>query len=83
MKITDKGVMFSEYRSASPGIGVSAFTDCDGATLLIDTATLARMYELCKFDLERRNGWAAVMARIETPNGALCGERSESERTRG
>jgi hypothetical protein len=68
MQVTDKGVFFTDYRSASPGVGVSSFTDRDGATLFIDTGTLVRMYELCKFDLERRGGWAAVMARVETPN---------------
>jgi len=68
MQVTDKGVFFTDYRSASPGIDVSAFADRAGATLLIDTATLVRMYELCRLDLERRGGWAAVMARVETPN---------------
>lgn len=68
MKINVNGVTFDNYRSASPGVYLSTFTDAEGATLLIDTATLVRMYELCKFDLERRNGWAAVMERVETPN---------------
>jgi len=73
MKINSTGVMFCDYRGASPGIDFSSFTDEDGATLLIDTATLVRMYELCKFDLERRHGWAAVMAKIETPNADVTG----------
>lgn len=67
MKINMNGVTFDNYRSASPGVYMSSFTDSDGATLLIDTATLVRMYELCRLDLERRNGWAAVMARVEPP----------------
>jgi hypothetical protein len=68
MKITDRGLFFTEYKSASPGVFVSSFTDKDGAALLIDTVTLVRMYELCKFDLQHRGGWADVMARVETPN---------------
>lgn len=68
MHITKNGLIFCDYQGASPGIDFSSFTDKDGATLLIDAATLVRMYELCKFDLERRHGWAAVMAKIETPN---------------
>lgn len=71
MQVTDKGVFFADYRSASPGVGVSSFTDRDGATLFIATDTLVRMYELLKFDLEHRGGWAAVMARVETPNGLV------------
>jgi hypothetical protein len=73
MQVTDKGVFFTDYRSASPGVDVSSFTDRDGATLLIGTDALVRMYELCKFDLERRGGWAAVMKRVETHNGMLAG----------
>lgn len=65
MQITKNGVIFDNYQSASPGIGFSSFTDKDGATLIIDTATLVRMYELCKFDLERRNVWNAVMDKLE------------------
>ena len=65
MKITRNGVLFESYVSASPASTISAFTDRDGATLLIDTATLVRMYELVRFDLERRGGWADVMARME------------------
>lgn len=65
MKITNNGALFADYRSASPGVDLSSFTDRDGATLLIDTATLVRMYELCKFDLERRGGWVAVMQRVD------------------
>ena len=68
MKINANGVAFNNYRSASPGVTVSTFVDDEGATLIIDTATLVRMYELCKCDLERRHGWAAVMERVETPN---------------
>lgn len=68
MQITKNGLIFRDYRWASPGVELSSFTDNDGATLVIDTAALIRMYELCKLDLERRNGWAAVMARVETAN---------------
>lgn len=67
MRITANGVTFENYRSASPGEYVSTFTDSDGATLLIDTVTLVRMYELCKFDLERRNGWDSVMLQVGEP----------------
>ena len=73
MNITANGVKFDNYRSASPSVYMSTFTDYEGATLLIDTATLVKMYELCKFDLERRNGWAAVMERVETPNANVSG----------
>ena len=65
MDMTRHGVHFTDYRSASPGLEVSTFTDRDGATLLINTATLVRMYELCKLDLERRNGWGAVMQHVD------------------
>lgn len=65
MKITSTGVYFDGYVSASPSETICAFTDRDGATLLIDTAALVRMYELVRFDLERRGGWAGVMARVE------------------
>ncbi len=78
MQITKNGLIFSDYQWASPGIDFSSFTDKDGATLLIDTDTLVRMYELCKFDLERRGGWAAVMARVETPNVAIKPRRQAS-----
>ena len=64
MKINGHGLMFADYILASPGAQVSTFTDSDGATLRIDTLTLVRMYELCKFDLERRNLWASVLERL-------------------
>lgn len=66
MKITSTGAHFDNYVSASPSATVCAFDDRDGATLLIDTPTLVRMYELVKFDLERRGGWADLMARMES-----------------
>lgn len=66
MKIASTGVYFDNYVNASPSSYTCAFTDRDGATLLIDAATLVRMYELVKFDLERRGGWADLMARIES-----------------
>lgn len=70
MLITRSGVTFSGYQSASPGSMVSSFTDEHGASLLIDTATLVRMYELVKFDLERRGGWDELMQRVqESGNG--------------
>lgn len=65
MKITSTGVHFDSYVGASIAPTVCAFDDRDGATLLIDTIALVRMYELARFDLERRGGWAGVMARIE------------------
>jgi hypothetical protein len=58
-------VIFEDFREASPSVELSFFTDEDGATLAVDTATLVRMYELCKRDLERRKGWKSVMARVE------------------
>ena len=64
MKITSTGVAFRDYVSACPSPTICSFTDRDGATLLIDTPTLVRMYELVRFDLERRGGWVDVMARI-------------------
>ena len=48
---------------AAPG---SPFGGTHGAPLLIDAATLVRMYELVRFDLERRGGWADLMARMES-----------------
>lgn len=65
MKITNNGVIFTDYQRASPGTITSSFTDRDGATLLIDTGTLIRMYDLCKFDLERKGAWSSVMARAD------------------
>lgn len=67
MKVTANGVVFDNYRGASPGFPYSAFRDHDGATLLIDTATLVRMYDLCKFDLERRGLWDEVVCRSSPP----------------
>lgn len=61
MLLTARGIVFSNFRSASPAITISSFTDSEGATLLIDTATLVQMYELVKRDLDRRRGWDAVM----------------------
>ena len=59
MKITSNGVMFEgQYTSASPSPGVCRFVDRDGASLLIEARTLVAMYELVRFDLERRGGWA-------------------------
>lgn len=66
MKITSTGVYFDSYVGASIAPTVCAFDDRDGATLLIDAATLVRMYELVRFDLERRGGWADLMSRIES-----------------
>jgi hypothetical protein len=65
MEITNKGVVFESYRSVNPSEGYSCFTDEDGAKLLIKTTTLVKMYEIVKYDLERRNGWAGLMATLE------------------
>lgn len=65
MKITDRGVFFEDYLGCSPSTGVCSFTDIEGATLLIQATTLVKMYEIVKFDLERRNGWNFVMAELE------------------
>jgi hypothetical protein len=65
MKFSRNGFTFDAYRSASPGVQMSSFTDADGATLHIDTATLVQMYELVKFDLQRRSGWAEVIERAK------------------
>lgn len=78
MKINANGVTFDNYRSASPGVFLSSFTDAEGATLLIDTAILVRMYELCKFDLERRSGWAAVMERAAIKMATLLEDMDSS-----
>ena len=64
MKITSTGVAFRDYVSACPSPTICSFTDRDGATLLIDTPTLVRMYELVRFDLERRGGWADLLDRM-------------------
>lgn len=66
MKLTERGVVFEGYRSANPSTGYCSFTDHDGATLLIEATTIVRMYEIIKFDLERRGGWQAVMSELET-----------------
>jgi hypothetical protein len=68
MKITDRGLVFEGYRCASPSTGYCSFTDKGGATLLIEATTLVKMYELVKFDLERRGGWQAVMSELENLN---------------
>lgn len=65
MKITKNGVLFINYRTAAPGTHLSSFTDGDGGTLLISTQTLVRMYELVKFDLEKRNCWQIVLGEVE------------------
>jgi len=62
MKITNEGVVFLDYQTASPHINMSQFTDSDGGTLLIATRTLVRMYELVKFDLAQHNAeWQAIV----------------------
>ena len=66
MQIASRGVVFEDYNGASPSTGYCSFTDKDGATLLIKAATLVRMYEIVKFDLERRHGWEAVIAELES-----------------
>jgi hypothetical protein len=66
MQITDRGVQVEEYASASPGIAYSTFTDIKGAKLCIPTHVLVQMYELCKFDLQRRGVWGAVLKKAET-----------------
>lgn len=65
MKITERGIIFEGYRGASPSTGYCSFTDRDGATLLIEATTVIRMYEIIKFDLERRGGWQAVISELE------------------
>lgn len=66
MKITDRGVVFEGcYRSANPSTGFCSFTDKDGATLLIEASTIVRMYEIVKFDLERRGGWGQVLEELK------------------
>jgi len=65
MKLTERGVVFEGYRSANPSTGYCSFTDRDGATLLIEATTVVRMYEIIKFDLERRGGWQAVISELE------------------
>ena len=65
MKITDKGLTIEDYQSANPNQYYSTFTDVDGARFSIKTTTLVKMYELVKFDLERRNGWNFVMDELE------------------
>lgn len=65
MQLTDHGLIFDDYRGANPSTGYCSFTDKDGATLLIKTTTLVRMYEVVKFDLERRCGWQQVMSELE------------------
>ena len=65
MNITNNGVFFRDYVTASSGSHISTFTDKDGARLCIDTTTLIHMYELVKFDLERSNEWNSVLQRME------------------
>ncbi len=68
MQITNKGVFFEDYVSASPSTGYCSFNDKDGTTLLIPATTLVKMYELVKFDLERRGGWDTVISKLENEN---------------
>lgn len=64
MKLTGNGVTFENYVSANPNQYYSTFTDDEGATIRIKTSTLCRMYELVKFDLQRRNGWEFVLEEL-------------------
>ena len=61
MKLTNRGIVFECYRNASPSSDYCSFTDTDGATLIIKTSTLVRMFELVKFDLERNGAWEYVL----------------------
>lgn len=65
MKLTSNGILFEGYKLASPDTHICRFTDKDGATLLIKTTTLVRMYELAKFDLERNGAWEYVLEEVE------------------
>jgi hypothetical protein len=65
MKLTDNGAVFDDYRSCSPSTNYCSFTDHEGATLLIPAATLVRMYNIVKYDLETRHGWLQVMDTVE------------------
>ncbi len=65
MKITDNGIIFEDYKAASPSTGYCLFVDVDGAKFLIKAETIVNMYNLIKFDLERRSGWEEVMQRVE------------------
>jgi hypothetical protein len=71
MKLLSTGVIFDEYVSASPDGILSGFIDRDGAVLWIPTATLIKMYELVRFDLERKGGWASVMMQCERDGGKI------------
>lgn len=64
MKISEAGTYFEDYVSARPGTFISRFTDSEGATLLIPTALLVKMYELVKFDLERSGSWKNVQSQL-------------------
>lgn len=63
MKINDFGIHFEKYVTGCPDYTFSSFTDSDGARLVINSKTLIKMYELLKFDLERRGLWEQ---RLET-----------------
>lgn len=65
MQLTSQGIFFEDYKLASPCTGYSRFTDKDGATLLIRTTTLIRMYEIVKYDLERRDLWDFILEEVE------------------
>lgn len=64
MKLTGNGLTVEDYVSANPNQYYSTFTDSEGATISIKTTTLCRMYELVKFDLQRRNGWEFVLEEL-------------------
>ena len=70
MKLTNRGIVFECYRNASPSREYCSFTDTDGATLIIKTSTLVRMFELVKFDLERNGARvnSSCLQHIESQN---------------
>lgn len=61
MNININGVTFQDYERARPSTGYSEFIDKDGATLIIKTTTLIKMYELVKFDLELQGTFDYVL----------------------
>lgn len=57
MRITSNGVHIGGmYKRAFPGQYTTTFVDYDGVAIEIDTKTIVCLYELVKFDLERRTG---------------------------
>lgn len=48
------------YKGASPDSILTSFTDQDGCVIYMESKTIVHLYELLKFDAERRNYWKYI-----------------------